>query len=174
MKLNITATIIAIVYNLINFLFWLHISTMPNATSMVYIFIYPCFWVITLIIMTTLGVRNKTVWFSRTYKVSTIIALLFCTPMPFLWVKAIVAPSTYCESTGFSTKGGYTLKYEEWVYSTGALNVIKYWKANEPNCNDCDTSYFKPDSVWVYLNKNNDTLRIETYKNGRLISEKKK
>jgi hypothetical protein len=165
--------VIAIAYNLINFLFWLHISTMPNATSMVYIFVYPCFWIITLIIIGTLVFKNKTIWLSSAYRASTIIALFFCTPMPFLWAKAIAAPSSYCASTEFLTKDGHTIKSEEWVYNTGGLNVIKYWKANEPDCNDCDSASFKPDSVWVYLGKKKDTLRVDRYKNGKLIGEKK-
>lgn len=174
MKVNITATLIAVIYNIINFLFWLHISAMPNATSMVYVFIYPCFWIITLIIVGVLAYRNKRVWFTKAYKASTIIALFFCTPFPFIWFKAIAAPSTYLVSTGFSTKDGHTIKSEEWVYNTGGLNVIKYWKADEANCNDCDSSHFKPYGVWVYLGKKKDTLRIETYKNGKLISAVKK
>ena len=174
MKLNITATLIAIIYNVINFLFWLHISTMPNATSMVYIFIYPCFWIITLITVVIVALRNKAAWFSKAYKVSTIIALFFCTPFPFLWSKAIMAPSTYCVSTGFSTKDGHTIKDEEWIYKTGGLNVIKYWIADEPNCNDCDSSSFKPDGVWIYLGKKKDTLQIETYKNGKLVNDIRK
>ena len=174
MKLNITGTLVAIVYNVINFLFWQHISIMPNATSMVYIFIYPCFWIITLIIVAILGFRNKAIWFSKAFRVSTIIALFFCTPVPFLLTKAIAAPSTYCASSGFSTKDGHTLKYETWVYRTGGVNVIKYWTANEPDCNDCDSTHFKRDSVWVYLDKKKDTTRIETYKNGKLTNEIKK
>ena len=171
MKLNITATSVAVIYNVINFLFWLRISTMPNATSMVYIFIYPCFWIITLIIIGIMGFRNKTIWFLESYKVSTIVTLFFCTPFPFMWFKAIAAPSTYLVSTGFSTRDGHTIKSEEWIYNTGGLNVIKYWKADEPNCNDCDSSHFKPEGVWVYLGKKKDTLRIDTYKNGKLINE---
>ena len=171
MKLNITATSVAVIYNVINFLFWLRISTMPNATSMVYIFIYPCFWIITLIIIGIMGFRNKTIWFLKSYKVSTIVTLFFCTPFPFMWFKAIAAPSTYLVSTGFSTRDGHTIKSEEWIYNTGGLNVIKYWKADEPNCNACDSSHFKPEGVWVYLGKKKDTLRIDTYKNGKLINE---
>ena len=174
MKFNTTAILIAIIYNVINFLFWLRISTMPNATSMVYIFIYPCFWIITLIIVGIMGFRNKAIWFSKSYKVSTLVALFFCTPFPFMWFKAIAAPSTYLASTGFSTRDGHTIKSEEWVYNTGGLSVIKYWKADEPNCNDCDSSRFKPDGVWVYLGKKKDTLRIDTYKNGKLTNEEKK
>ncbi|MDB5139177.1 MAG: hypothetical protein JWR12_1093 [Mucilaginibacter sp.] len=118
--------------------------------------------------------RDKAIWFSKSYKVSTIVALFFCTPFPFMWFKAITAPSTYCVSTEFSTRDGHTIKTEEWIYSTGGLNVIKYWKADEPQCNDCDTSAFKPEGVWVYLGKKKDTLRVDTYKNGKLINKIKK
>jgi len=121
-----------------------------------------------------MGFRYKAIWFSKAYKVSTIIALFFCTPIPFMWFKAIIAPSTYCVSTEFSTRDGHTIKTEEWIYTTGGLNVIKHWKADKPQCNDCDTSAFKPEGVWVYLGKKKDTLLVDTYKDGKMINERTK
>ena len=174
MKVNLIATVIAIIYNVINYLIWLHISTMPNATSMIYIFIYPCFWGITLFIVGVLAFKYKRIWFAKVYKVSTFVALFFCTPFPFIWFKAVMAPSIYCASTGFSTIGDHTIKYEEWIYSTGELNVIKYWKADQPRCNECDSASFKRDSIWVYLGKKKDTLRVVTYMDGKLINERRK
>ena len=174
MRFNIAATSLALSYNVINFLFWLHLLKMPDAASMIYLIIYPCFWVIALIITGILTFQNKAIWFSKAYKLSTIVALFFCTPIPFVLSKITASPSTYCVSTGFSTENGHTIKSEEWVFNTGSLNVIKYWKADEPNCDNCDSSQFQPAGTWVYLGKKKDTLRIDIYKNGELIREIKR
>jgi len=172
MRFNITLTSVAVVYNLINFLFGLHISNMASAASMIYVFVYPCFWIITIVAISIMAFKNRRTWFNKTFKVSTITALFLCTPISFIWFKAITAPSTYCASSGFSTEGDHTIKSEEWVYSNGRLNVIKYWKADIPDCRSL--SLFRPDSVWVYLSKNGDTLQVQTYKDGKLVKERKK
>jgi hypothetical protein len=85
----------------------------------------------------------------------------------------IGAPSSHCASTSFSTRNGSTIKIETWIYDTGALEVIKYWKADKLDCESCDTSHFKPDSTWVYFDKTKDTIRVDTYKNGKLINQRK-
>lgn len=174
MKINLTALLLAIAYNVINYLFWLHISSLPNATSMIYLFIYPSYWILSLIAVVVLAIKKRRVWFSNHYKISTVIALLFCTPLPFFLIKSFTSPSTYLSSSGFFTEDACTVKYETWNYNSGELNVIKYWKANKPNCNSCDTSYFKRDSTWIYLDKKKDTIQIDIYKDGHLISRKNK
>lgn len=168
MKINRTLLSIAIAYNIINFLFWQHILTMPDATSMIYVIIFPVFWIITIIIVAILAFKNKAIWFKKNYKLSTIIGLFFCTPMLFWLVRVINTPESYRASSSYASKMGYTIKREKWIYNNGA-QVIKYWKADESNCNDCDSTHFKKDSTWIYLGKKKDTIKIEVYKEGKLI-----
>jgi len=172
MKINITTTLIAIVYNVINLLIWQHILTMPNATSMIYIIIFPCYWIITIIIVTIITLKKKARWLQKSYRLSTFVALFFCTPVFFLVIRSVKNPTSYLASSGYITKGEYTIKYESWNYTTGGLQVVKYWKADKSNCEECDSSFFKRDSTWVYF-KGKDTLRVDVYKNDKLISEKK-
>lgn len=77
MKINKTILSIAIIYNLINFLFWEHIKIMNNATSMIYLLIFPIFWIISIIILIILALKNKSNWFNVNYKITTIISLFF-------------------------------------------------------------------------------------------------
>lgn len=169
MKIKRTLLSIAIIYNIINFLFWQHILTMPNATSMIYIIIFPVFWIITIIIVTILTFKNKLIWFKKEYKLSTIIGLFFCTPIFFLFVRSINTPESYRASSSYISKMGYTIKRERWIYNNGE-QVIKYWKSDTENCNTCDTTSFKKDSTWIYFNKKKDTIKIEIYKNGKLVN----
>lgn len=173
MKINRTIALIAIIYNLINFLFLWHIKGMPDATSMIYLLIYPCFWIITLVLVTIISIKKRIIWFRQDYRISTIISLFFCTPIFFLIIARAELPESYCQSSGYTSKNGYTFKYEEWVYNPNHVQVVKYWKANKENCNSCDTSQFKKDSTWVYFDKKQDTIKTEVYKNGNLISIKK-
>lgn len=169
MKINRKLLSIAIVYNIINFLFWLHISNMSNATSMIYMFIFPCFWIATIVFAIILSLKNKAIWFQKEYKVSTIISLFFCTPVLFLSVIVINSSESYRASSSCGNENGFTIKRESWDYSDGGRQVEKYWKANELDCCECDSLRFKKDSTWIYFDKKGDTMKVENYKNGKLI-----
>ena len=172
MKINKTVLSIAIAYNIINFLFWKHIENMNDATSMIYLFILPLFWFISIIFLVILGLKNKLTWFNENYRISTIIILLFCTPIFFLTIRSFNSSDIYRDSTGFLSKNGYTIKYESWSYNNGSRKVTKYWKVPEINCYECDSTRFKKDSTWIYLNEKKDTIKVEVYKDGKLISRK--
>jgi len=174
MKINKTVLSIAIVYNVINFMFWQYIKTTTGASSMIFIFIFPVFWIISILVVTILAFKNKATWFQKGYKASTIVGILVCTPILFWFVIAIQTSESYCNSTGYTPQNGYTFKYESWIYRNGSRQVVKYWKADGENCDTCDSSHFKRDSTWVYFNKKKDTVKVEIYKNDKLISVRKK
>lgn len=163
---------IAIVYNIINLLFWEHISIMKDATSMIYLFIYPSYWIITFIVVVILSLKNKSIWFEKKARISTIILIFFCTPIFFFLIRTINTSNSFCDSSGYIPKKGYTIKYESWTYKNGSRKVIKYWKSDEENCTECDSTHFKKDSTWVYFNDKKDTVKVEVYKNGKLINGK--
>jgi hypothetical protein len=169
MKINRKLFSIAVVYNVINFLFWVHILNMPNATSMIYMLILPCFWILTILFAVILSLKNKLVWFQKEYKVSTIISLIFCTPILFLSVKAISSPESYRASSGCGNKNEFTVKSENWDYNDGGRQVVKYWKAKALDCCECDSLLLKKDSTWIYFDKKGDTMKVESYKDGKLI-----
>ena len=172
MKINKTIIIIAIIYNVVNFLMWQHIKTMPNATSMGYLIVYPYFWILVLAFAILITFKNRKKWFQRNLIISTTLGLFFCTPLPFILYNVTSGPASYCASTNFYNENGNTIKFEIWHYYSGTLQVVKYWKANRENCDTCNPILFKRDSTWVYLNRRRDTIRIETYKNDKLISVK--
>jgi len=170
MKTNKVIWFIAIIYNLINLLFWTHINNMPDATSMIYVVVYPAYWILTIVLFVILAIRNRFTWFSKSHILSTIILFILCTPLPFMAIVNLNSPTSYKSSTGFLLRNNYTIKYESWFYYSGTLQVIKYWRANKPNCQSCDSSAFRKDSIWIYFNKSGDTVKIETYKNDKLIN----
>ncbi|GAB2973635.1 hypothetical protein GCM10027049_04680 [Mucilaginibacter puniceus] len=160
MKLNPIPALIALIYTVINVLFYMHATTLTGGASMGYVFIFPMFWIITALGIIVLSIRKRKSWFSKDLLLSTLVSLLFCTPIPLLAVGIFTRPDSYPVSEGYRTVNGNALKDESWDYYNGQRAAKKYWK-NE-----------KKDSIWVYFNKNGDTILTETYKEDSLISKK--
>jgi energy-coupling factor transporter transmembrane protein EcfT len=156
MKINKTLSIIAIIYLTINLLFYLHASSLNGGSSMGYIFIFPAFWIITLVTVIVLAIKYRNTWFKKKYLLSTLIALFFCTPVAISIITLIGRPSSYLAVSG-SNNGK---SFEEWNYYNGKPAIFKYW-----------TNGVK-DSIWVYLNKKGDTTKTEAYKNDILVRTK--
>jgi amino acid transporter len=168
--MNKSLLIVTLVYLVINFLFFKNAESLQGGKSMIYIVIFPVFWIITLIVVGILAFKNRKKWFKKDLRISTIILLILCTPLSVLFFSYLVKPKMYLSGTGYNPKNGITIKTEVWDYSPGQTAVIKYWKLNTENYyND---NQFKKDSIWVYFHKNGDTLKIEKYKNDELIESK--
>lgn len=161
MKWNQTLLMIVLGYTLINILFYTNMLNINGGGSLIYVLIYPVFWLITIIIISVLTYNRRKSWLSKQQKTSTIFLFIFCTPIPLLIVYNLIQPSTYLSSSGgFKSENGFSIKYETWDYSNGKTAVKKFWK-NEDK-----------DSLWIYFDKNGDTLKTENYKNNKLINTK--
>lgn len=84
MKLNIPLTWIMICYMVINFLFAYHESTMRGGAGLIYVLIFPIFWILSGIYIGFITIRNRNNWFNRNMQFSTICLLKLCTHFPFL------------------------------------------------------------------------------------------
>ncbi|WP_373060431.1 hypothetical protein [Zunongwangia sp. H14] len=164
MKLNKTLTFIAIGFLIINLLFFRNLETLNGGRAMIYVFIFPLFWIATLITVGFLAYRNRREWFSNKMKVSTIILLILCTPLSVWAVSSLARPEIHLGGTGYNPIKGITIKSETWNYNSGQIAVTKFWKLNTD-----DNSGYKKDSIWVYYDKKGDTVKIEKYKNDQLI-----
>lgn len=169
MKWNIKLTIIAVGFILINILFAWHASTMSGGSALIYVLIYPIFWLITLILVSILTYRKRKEWLKKEMRFSTILMLLFCTPAPCFAFAELTRPEITRSSSGYFPENGKTYKTETWIYEPGVIAIKKYWILDSGNWNDIDENEFKKDSTWIYLNKKGDTLKTEKYKNDSLI-----
>jgi len=103
----------------------------------------------------------------------SISLILFCTPIPLLLLLVLTIANSYGAESDYIQKNGYTLRHEEWVYrSNGKMAINKYYRMKTPD--ETDESNDKRDSTWVYFNKDADTVKIEQYNNGKLISTRLK
>ncbi|MCC5916866.1 MAG: hypothetical protein JJU02_06005 [Cryomorphaceae bacterium] len=169
MKWNLKLTWIAIGYILINILFAWHASTMTGGTSLIYAIIFPVLWGLTKIAVGIMTFKQRKVWFQKDMKISTLILLIFCTPISLLAYTELTKPEMTRSGTAYWPKSGKTLKTETWIYQPGQIAAIKYWTLDKENWTESEEKEFKRDSTWVYFDKHGDTLRTETYQNDLLI-----
>jgi len=172
MKLNKILLIIAVGFLLINLLFYKNAETLNGGRAMIYIIIYPLFWIITLITVGILAYKRRNEWYTNELKISTIILLLLCTPLSIWGFYSLIRPEIELSSTGYNPKNGITIKSEWWNYNSGQTAVRKFWKLNTENYGGYDDSEYKKDSIWIYYDKTGDTIKIEKYKNDKLIEIK--
>ncbi|RMG78755.1 MAG: hypothetical protein D6707_09375, partial [Bacteroidetes bacterium] len=160
---------IAIGFILVNILFFFFSSTMRGGTSLIYVIIFPVFWGITLIAVSILAFKNRKTWFEKSISLSTIILLIFCTPLPLLVFAELIKPKISRSGTSYWSEDGETLKTETWIYKPGQIAAKKYWTLETENWTEKSEDEFKRDSIWVYFDKNGDTLKTEYYENDKLI-----
>ena len=172
MKLNKTLLFFALGFLIINIFFLKNSETLNGGRAMIYIFIFPLFWILTLITVGILAYRNRKEWFNKEMKISTIILLILCSPLSFLGFSSLTRPEMHLIGTGYNPRNGITIKSETWNYNSGQTAIRKFWKLDTENWSIYDDSEYKKDSTWIYFNKEGDTLKIEKYKNDQLIEKK--
>ena len=169
MKLNKTLLLIAIGFLIINLFFFKNSETLNGGRAMIYIIIFPLFWIATLITVGILAFKNRKEWFSKEMIISTIAFLILCTPLSIWVFSTLTRPEIQLIGTGYNPRNGMTIKTETWNYNSGQTAVTKFWKIDTENWTSTTEKDFKKDSIWVYLDKKGDTLRIEKYKNDQLV-----
>lgn len=173
MKWNKTLSLIAIIYLIINLLFLQNIKTLNGGKAMIYLVIFPLFWIATLIFVVIISYKRRKEWFSYELRISTNILLVLCTPLSVWGLSYLTSPEIEICCTGYNPRNGITIKSETWsYYNSGQTAITKFWRLETENYSDYDESAFKKDSIWVYYDKNGDTIKTEKYKNDTLIERK--
>ncbi|GAB3354922.1 hypothetical protein GCM10027566_16720 [Arachidicoccus ginsenosidivorans] len=77
-------------------------------------------------------------------------------------------------SSSYRPKNGKIFKSENWYYTADYAKtyVDKYFVADSIEEKSKGENAYKKDSTWIYFTKKGDTLKVENYKNGQLISTK--
>ncbi len=171
MKLNKTLLIIAIGFLIINVLFFKNSETLNGGRAMIYIIIFPLFWIVTLITVGILAYRNRKEWFNKEMKISTILFMILCTPLSIWGFSALTKPEIQLSGTGYNQRNGITIKSETWNYNSGETAIRKFWKLDSENWTNSTENDYKKDSLWVYFDKKGDTLKVEKYNNDQLIEK---
>ena len=171
MKVNKTLLIIAIGFLIINVFFFKNSETLNGGRAMIYIIVFPLFWIVTLMTVGILAYRNRKEWFSKEMKISTILFMILCTPLSIWGFSALIRPEIQLSGTGYNPRNGITIKSETWNYNSGQTAIRKFWKLDSENWTNSAENDYKKDSLWVYFDKNGDTLKVEKYNNDQLIEK---
>jgi hypothetical protein len=83
-KWNENLIYITLTYLFINAAFFFHASTMNGGGSLVYIYIFPFFWLISIILIGIFTYSQRKILFEKRSKKTSILLLAFCTPIPYI------------------------------------------------------------------------------------------
>ena len=167
MKWNYTLTWIALAYILVNFLFAWDMSTSTGGTGLIYVLLFPAFWILAAIGITIWSYKKRATWFQKKMRFSTIILLLLCTPLLPLLYSKLSEPETARSGTSYFTENEKNYRRERYVYyGTAQQARIEFWVKNTGS-----NPLYIEDSNWVYFDRTGDTLKILTFDNGVLIKE---
>jgi len=166
--------IAAVVANLLTIVLFIYASSEPGGSGLTMAFSViwmPIVWITCLIVTVVLAVRNHKSLFKKKMTMWTLPVLLFCTPVPLDGLFLLLHYSKiYMASSGYRPANGVTIKDEEWCYTSNQkIAVRKFFKLNSEDYTTAGDSLFKKDSVWTYLSSTGDTIKIEHYKNGKLL-----
>jgi hypothetical protein len=157
---------LALAANLLTLVFWFFGLGLPGENLkgwLVFMFALPFIWVTCLILLIVFAYKGRKELFRRQVLKWTIPCILFCTPLPMgIIYFELLLPDTYlAERDSLNNE-----RHEEWVFrSNNKLAVNKYYLPGNDKPSDKNR-----DSTWTYYNKAGDTVKIEKYKNGKLIS----
>lgn len=162
MKLNYTLLWITIIFIFINILLAWDMSNCTGGTSLIYVLIFPLFWGITLVIVGVLSYIKRKVWFQEQIKFSTIILIFLCTPFLPLVYSKITEPDIVRSGTSYFTQNREHYRRENYVY----YNIYKQARIEFWVRDNAQSSLYLKDSIWVYFDRNGDTLKKVHYNRG--------
>jgi hypothetical protein len=171
--------IIAIIANLLTIALYNYAASQPGGTgaSLAFIVLWmPAVWITTIVLTIVLTLKRRQKLFVSGKTKWTLLALLFCTPIPLYFGYQLThpAPDTLRSGSSCSPKDGKIYKSENWYYTSDYRQkyVDMFFIADSLDEKENGENAFKKDSTWTYFTKAGDTLKVEKYKDGQLISSK--
>jgi amino acid permease len=170
--------LIAACANLLTIAFYFYANGQPGGThaTLPYLVLWiPAVWITALILTLIVIIQKREKLFAGTKIFKTILLLLFCTPLPFYaGYQLIHKNAAYLRlSTAYLHHQGKIYKTEAWYYTPDYRKkfVTKYFIADSLDEAQNGKKAFKMDSTWIYYSKSGDTMKIEKYLQGKLLSE---
>jgi hypothetical protein len=166
---------LALIANLLTVILYLIYSDSTGGDGRIMFFaviVMPVLWGLSIITALIISIINRKYLFLKKIVVWTILALVFCTPFPLAILNNLIhpTPETQISSTGYNPQNGKIFKTEDWQYSENSKKYVKkYFIADSTAEATYGEAAFKKDSTWTYLNKTGDIIKVEYYKDGKLI-----
>jgi hypothetical protein len=171
--------IIAVIANFFTIALYNYAASQPGGTgaSLAFIVLWmPAVWITTIVLTVIMIKKRRQELFAGGKTKWTLITLLFCTPVPLYigFQFTHPTPETLRSGSTYISKNGKIYKYENWYYTSDYQKryVDMYFVADSSDEKTNGEKAFKKDSTWTYFTKTGDTLKVERYKAGQLISSK--
>ena len=87
---NDTLIYITIAYFFINVASYFHMTSMNGGGGIVYVFILPIFWLVTVTGVSIFAYKKKEILFKKSRKKISILLLILCTPFPYIILGQII------------------------------------------------------------------------------------
>ena len=169
--------IIATLANLLTISLYNYATNQPGGTgaSLAFIVLWmPAVWITTIVVTLILVLKRRNKLFVNGKTKWTALILLFCTPLPLYFGYRLThpTPETLRSSSSYNPRDGKIYKVESWYYTSNYQQkyVDMHFIADSLSETRIGEKAFKKDSTWTYFTKNGDTLKVEKYKTGQLIS----
>ena len=171
--------IIAIIANLLTIALYNYAASQPGGTgsSLAFVVLWmPAVWITTIILTIIIAVKRQQKLFVNGNIKWAVSTLLFCTPIPLYFAYQLVhpTPETLRSSSTYKPIDGKIYKSESWYYTSDYRQkyVDMYFIADSLDEKVNGENAFKKDSTWTYFTKTGDTLKVEKYQAGQIISVK--
>jgi hypothetical protein len=132
-------------------------------------------WGSSIICSIVIAIFNRKQLFKGMMILWTSLILLFCTPVPFFVIIRLMnpMPETILMTSDYEYPVGKVEKNEHWQYSYSDQKYVdKHFLADSLAFEKRGERSFKEDGKWIYFNKNGDTLKVESYVDGKLTNRK--
>ncbi|MGB8194243.1 MAG: hypothetical protein WCF67_20090 [Chitinophagaceae bacterium] len=136
--------------------------------------LFPAIWLIAFVMAMGFFFLDRKVLLKKKMIMRSMICIFFCTPIPFLLAfNAIdLTRNAYLASTTIAHRNNKIYKSEYWNYTSGTMTyALKHFVADSLEEISIGEKAFIKDSTWIYFDESGDTLKIEHYKAGKLISK---
>ena len=167
----------AVIANLLTIALYNYAANQPGGTgaSLVFIVLWmPAVWITTIVLTIVLTIKQRKKLFTGDKIKWTVVVLIFCTPIPFYLGYQLThpTPETSRSSSSYNPGNGKIYKTESWYYTSNYEQkyVDMYFIADSLDETKNGENAYKKDSTWTYFTNKGDTLKVEKYKAGQLIS----
>jgi len=157
--------IIAVIANVASFILFRYVSGIKGALGVPFVvgvLWLSALWLVTMVITGIVLRINRRTLFEPAMRKWTLVSALFCTPLPAIALFFLLGrnPEIYCGDIHTVFENNKAYKTESWYRrSTGKRYMIKRYVSEVPG-----SEIFKKDSIWVYFDEQEDTLKVEVYK----------
>jgi hypothetical protein len=170
--------ITALLANIITFVLYKYVTSLPSESGMDLMFILfamPVVWLTSSIVTCIILSSKREALSKKPILYWSILTFIFATPIPAFAIYHLTnpMPETRCDGELINYYNQRVYKLETWeITATHEKFADKYFVADSIQEEKYGDKAYKRDSIWVYYDNKGDTIKLEYYKDDSLILTK--